>query len=428
MQKLKAYFEALNYIDSLASLPLKRGYPSDAKKEKPQIYVDRTRHLLNLLGSPDRELKIIHITGTAGKSSVAGLIHSALVENGETAGLFTSPYATSFIEKIKVNNLYISPEEVALLLTEMKPKIEAMYNNSELGRPSQFEIHFILALLYFKKMKTKYAVIEVGCGGRYDATNAVAPPLASAITNIGYDHTSILGKTLIKIAADKAGIIKKGSFFYTTEKRPRLLKIFKDSCRLADVPYLKIGSSQNTHHELNMLLATKICQDLNIGDQAIAAGFKKFRLPCRFEKMQERPKVILDGAHNQNKIRATVANLKKESFKNLHLIFAIAANKEIKKIAAEIAPMADSIAITRFLDASRKCADPKNLASVFETFKKPNVNIEVSLDPKALLDKTIATADKEDIVLVCGSFYLAGDLRKHWYPEEWILKERKSFK
>ena len=246
-------------------------------------------------------------------------------------------------------------------------------------------------------------MLGVGCGGRYDATNVIPAPDISAITNIDYDHMHILGKTLTKIAKDKAGIIKKGSKFFTTEARPRLRKIMEDICKEQGASYEYVPGGNKELVE--------------------AMGFEaeEVKLPARFEIVQprrsgrgpdpkasgEKPLIIIDGAHNRAKFRYTAKQLTSLKYNKLHLVVALAANKE-KEIIKEIP--ADFTYPTRFQNPERKC-----------------MNLGGYTDSGQAIDAALAAAKPDDLVLVTGSFYLAGELRTRWYPEERILINRKAF-
>jgi dihydrofolate synthase/folylpolyglutamate synthase len=291
---------------------------------------------------------------------------------------------------------------------------------------SYFEIIFALAIIYFKKHRCKWVVLEVGCGGRFDATNIIPATVASVLTNIGFDHTEILGKTLKKIAFEKAGIIKKNSNFWTTEQRPHLLETFKKICKKEKAVFHWIKEKKQNHFKLNRQLARSVCEKLNIENKNIEKGFKKAFLPCRFEIVQKHPLVILDGAHNEAKIASTVFGLKEKKYKKLHLVFALAKNKEALVILKKIIPTADYIYLTRFEMARRKCADPAQLFKLSKKIAKPNAKFNIYYDPWQALARALRLAKKNDAILVTGSFFLSGDLRKKWHSEEWVLKNRKS--
>jgi dihydrofolate synthase / folylpolyglutamate synthase len=228
MQNFKRYFDATTYLESLSNMPLKGNYMIDVRHAGR--YLKRMKYFLSLIGNPHKEFKIIHITGTSGKGSVTNMVHEILREAGKKVGSFTSPSVSSSIERIKVGSQYISPDAYADIVDYLLPYIDEAHVNGPWGRPSYFEISLAMAFLYFKQMKCEWVILEVGLGGRYDATNCIQDPLITAITCIDYDHMHVLGRTLTKIATDKAGIIKNRSHFFTAEHRLQLLKLFEKTC------------------------------------------------------------------------------------------------------------------------------------------------------------------------------------------------------
>ncbi len=380
------YYNAVKYLEGLSNID-GRDYMQDRKD--PSIYIKRMQWFLDLLENPEKDFKYIHITGTAGKGTVASMIQQALVKQGRKAGLFTSPFVTTSIEKIQVGDLYIDPLEFAQIVEEMKPKIDEAFAKCPWGGPSYFERFLAIALLYFQKQKCEWVVLEVGCGGRYDATNVIPAPVMSAITNVDYDHMHILGKTLTKIAWDKSGIIKKGSVFFTTETRPRLREIMKQEC-------MKHGAEFNYVQGGNRELV-----------EAMGFTAEEVKLPARFEIIQTKPLVIIDGAHNRAKMRHTAKSLKSLKFNKLHIVVALAANKD-KNILDVI--KADYVYPTRFQNPERKA-----------------MNLGGYTDPHQALDAALRQATSDDVVLITGSFYLAGELRTRWFSEEKILVHRSAF-
>ena len=311
------------------------------------------------------------------------------------------------------------------LLEKIKPAIDIAYALGEFGRPSHFEICFAVALLYFKQKKCEWAVIEVGCGGRFDATNVIKAPEISLITCIDYDHTEVLGKTLNKIAFDKAGIIKKGSRFFTTETRPALRKLFELVCKKQGASFEKIAVRAGD--DPNKLLASRVGEALGISRNDIDNGIKKTILPARFEIVNSKPLTILDGAHNRAKVARTISGLAGQTFKKLILIIAMADNKDSHDILGQVIPLADAIYFTRFSTKERKPAPPIRLLKESKPYIKSGAQIRMFLDPVAALVTAQSEAGEGDCILVTGSFFLAGELRAKWFPEEKILKTRKSF-
>ncbi|PIR87123.1 MAG: hypothetical protein COU11_02755 [Candidatus Harrisonbacteria bacterium CG10_big_fil_rev_8_21_14_0_10_49_15] len=415
------YHDAVRYLEGLANLP--NWYPHDGTApELYERYIKRTQYFLGLLGNPERKLRFIQVAGTSGKGTVATMIANTLTLSGKKTGLFTSPFVTTTAEKTSIDGLFIAPDEFADLVDQLKPNIDKAYAKSPYGGPSYFEICFALSLLYFAQKKCDLVVLEVGLGGAYDATNAVPAntKLATALTNISLDHTEILGKTLTKIAHEKAGIIRPGVPFFTTETRPNLRKLFQARCQAEKTLCYFVEPSLDA----NRALAGAICRYLGVKESLIATGTSKLQLPARFEKMQELPVVILDGAHNPAKIAYTASQLADLDYNRLFLILGLAKNKNLPKTIAPIIPLADKIFATRFSNPLRPCREPHELAQAIQKIK--NIPVSEFLDASQALDAALKQATKKDLILITGSFFLAGELRQRWYSEDWVLQNRRS--
>ncbi len=419
-----SYQNAIRYLEGLANLPTQQPYLAGGTGDR-SIHLKRMDYFLSLVGHPEKGLKMIHITGTSGKGSVTNMLHEVLHAADHRVGSFTSPFVTTSIEKIKVGARYISPGEFAEMVEELKPVIDRAYLFGPYERPTYFELFFAIALVYFKRMKCEYVVLEVGLGGRYDSTNVIRRPLITAITNIDYDHMDILGNTLEKIAYDKAGIIKPSSLFFTTEKRPRLLRLFRMICKEKRAAYQAIRVSGGYRAE-NEALVRAIAKKLGIHNRSIDRGIRNACLACRFELMQKEPMVVLDGAHNRAKIRTTVTNIHALRYRTLHLILGFAKNKDQTAILEQIVPLADRLYITRFQIKDRACTPPKELYLSAKDYLKPRAMCEVFLDPQRALQKALEIAADEDLIVVTGSFFLAGELRERWISEEQILRRRRA--
>jgi len=426
-KNFKNYYQTVQYLESFSRLPQADYF---VKKSGRKIFLQRLKYFLNLIGEPQKEFQYIHIGGTSGKGSVAAMIHSILTAAGHNAGLFTSPFCTTSIEKIKVGNFFIRPEEFVKIVESLKPAIDLCYQRSPYGRPSYFEIFVAIALLYFKQKKCDYVVLEVGLGGRYDATNIIPPAKITIINLIDYDHTEILGATLSQIAKEKAAIIKPKTTFFTPKQNPRVLKILQNACKRNRAQFNLVSGLNEPyqlgllgeHQQNNAALAAAACEKLGINKNQIKAGLKKVKMPCRLEIIKQKPLVILDGAHNLSKLKTTAAYLRNLTYDKLYLIIALTSERDPKEIFAQIKSLADYILVTRYLGNGKRCYPPKELAKKLNT-KKP---VEIFLDPKQALNQALTLAKQNDLILVTGSFYLAGELRQCWVPEEKILKNLKS--
>ena len=423
------YYEAVKYIESLSKVAKpecvkgKKNYPK--KLERFIFFIDK-------LGNPHLNQKYIHISGTSGKGSIAAMIQSVLVTAGYKTGLFLSPHTTAKIDRIKINNLLISPYEFTDLVNEIKPAIKEMIK-SKFGRPSHFEICLAISFLYFSRKKCDYVVLEVSCGGRYDPTNIIPSPKVAIINLVDYDHEHILGHTLPAIAKQKAGIIKPGCVFFTTANNKKtVLTVFQKECQKNKVPYYCINSKDNYslrltggHQTANANLAAGVCKYLKMPKESINTGLKRTEIPCRFEIIQKNPLVIIDGAHNDSKFKSTLAILKSLTNKRLFIIIALTQHKQSKTLFRDIASQADFIFVTKHKNNFHTCLEPYIIKKEILKYN-PDKKISTFSEPNQALAKTLFLAKKSDAILITGSLYLAGELRKHWVPEEEILRRRKT--
>ena len=419
------YFAAIKYLETFNPGAGSYQRANLVAHPNPEMYLERMQDFLDRIGNPENGLKHIHITGTAGKGSVSSMVHATLLAGEKTAGLFTSPHTVSTIEEIQVGRRYIDPDVFADIVESLKPHIDAATISDRHGPPSNFELIFAIALLYFKREKCEYTVLEVGLGGRYDATNIIKKPLVTAITNIGLDHTQVLGKTKEKIARDKAGIIKKGSHFFTTESNRRLLLIFKDVCARVGASYRPCIIRGLDYDQRNKLLAGSICTDLGIIESVKDVSVPDC-IPARFEVVERQPLIIIDGAHNPSKIQTTIYNLEKHAYRKLFLLVAIAADKNWKSMLKLLLPKTYTLYITRFTVPVRSRTDPKEVMEFAQKHMVVSNRIHLRTDPIQAFIEAKKALSKYDALLVTGSFFLAGDIRALFCPEETVLKQRNS--
>ncbi len=414
------YHQAVRYLESINSLP-KSDYMQTSFRN--EFYLYRMGELIKKLKIDLTQFKYIHIGGTAGKGTTTAMVHQILSKAGKRVGSYYSPHPTTSIERIKMGEKFIPPDEFAILMDKIKPIIDKMYLHSKYGAPSYFEIFFAIALLYFTNRKCEYVILEVGCGGEFDATNIIPTPKICAITNIGYDHTHLLGKTLTKIAKTKAGIIKPNSLFLTSEQRPHLIRIFKQICKNKKCQFEQTLRTQ-TKKNLNAELAAAVASKLDIPDKYIRRGIKDTHISCRFEVIQKKPQIVLDGAHNYDKLNLTLSKTNNMQYKKLFLIFTLNENKQIDQIIKMMAykmPTESEIYITRHLIESRLCANLEAMQKLFNKYGTAKKQIKILTDPWQALHRVLVRAKKNDLILITGSFYLAGELRKYWISEHKIL-------
>jgi len=418
--KFQKYKNAVKYLETLASSAHDLQYMKK-RTSHPEHYLERTKELFRLLKNPQKGFNYIHITGTSGKGSTVAYLHEILNSAGFKTGAFTSPYCATSIEKIKCQNKFISPYEFSRITSQIKPIIKKMEKEYKYGRPSYFEIFLAIAILYFKKTKCDWVILEVGCGGKYDASNIIESSI-SAITNIGLDHEHILGKTKQKIAKEKAGIIKPGSHFFTTEKDRGLLDMFKKICKNKKAKFHKI-SPKGKFQTANKSLAQAVARHIGISKNVIKKSISKTNLPpCRFEIVQKKPIVILDGAHNPDKIKSVVHSLKNLTYGKLYIIFSACITKNAEKMIKQISPLAHEIIFTEFEASSRQSYSAEVLSRIAGKLTNKRAQPRAQ---KALL-YVLGKMKANDALLITGSFYLTGKLRKNWISEEKMLLKRKQ--
>ena len=419
-----------------------------SKQSKP-FNIQRVVYILKLLNNPHKynphkynHQKYIHITGTSGKGSTVHIISKTLNKLGYRVGAFTSPHVTSIIERIQINNEYISSQDFIRIFDSIKPLLEEISKNKPKYTPSFFDILLIIAFIYFKESDCDYIILEAGIGGKYDSTNIIFNPLVTAITNIGIDHTEFLGHTKDLIARDKSGIIKKKSNFFTTEQDKSLLDIFKDTCNRLKIPMHIIKVRKNgelnnvpNFYIKNCELARSICNFIcpeqsgliNEYINQILSGTEQIEIQARFEILQHKPIVIIDGAHNVLKIKSVIEKLKTNSSKahgKRIIILAVSKDKDLRGIIRQIIPIADKIMVTKF-SVPRPFHEPQAIVKELTRLNYPVKNIFIEGDSQQALSKAIGISKDNDLILATGSFYLASDIRKLYIPERQILERRR---
>ncbi|MFQ6016241.1 MAG: bifunctional folylpolyglutamate synthase/dihydrofolate synthase [Anaerolineae bacterium] len=452
------YYQALEYIKSFiwgsaeACMPPHLMGRVDPYSLRPK----RTKYFLQMIGDPQEKLRIIHVGGTSGKGSTLTLAGAILQAAGFTVGTHTTPYLQTPIEKMKVNDLYISPLELADLVEEVKASAELTLKENPYGLLSYGELWVALTFSYFARAAVDLALIEVGVGGRYDCTNVITP-LLSVITTISHDHTDVLGKTLPEIAYHKAGIIKEGVPVVTGVQQPEALKIIRRECLEKGADLIELGkeisykvrtvdseggtfdyrglqaSYQSLrvrllggHQIVNATLAVAIIESLakyhhlHVPEEAVRLGLEKARIYGRLEVIQRQPTVILDGAHNEEKARAlrkSISNL--FGPKRLILVIGILESKSVPDILAELVPSADVVVVTAPEVMGKPATPPSELGQEAGSFGREVVVIG---DPLEAIQHALDIANPEDLICVTGSLYLVGAVRSFWVPEAKILK------
>lgn len=423
----ESYHETYDDFLSLTNLQTKMYSESLAELRQS---LERTEAFLSELGSPQEKLKFVHIGGTSGKGSVANFMHDILLADGRKVATYTSPHMTTYLERFRVGKKLISPSKLKEYMQDLIKTYEAFLDKDK-GVLSFFELSTCLALYAFEREGMEWCVLEVGCGGRYDATNIIPSPDVAIITNIDKDHTELLGSSLSKIAYEKAGIIKRGSTVFCGETRPKLREIFKKEAIKHSAALFFIAPSDKklvdydlgAHQQHNALLALSAAEELGIDEKLALKAIEKTRpLPCRFEIIQEDPVIVLDGAHSPVKMEATAGRIK-DLFGSAHIIFGATATKDAKKMLKTISPVAKSITTTRFATTFRKVSNPAELLKMIPQSKKGGY----FMHHKDALEAAKRKAKKNEPIVITGSLYLAGEMRAHWVSEEEILKNQSSF-
>mgnify|MGYP000149445792 FL=1 len=389
-----------------------------------KLGLDNIQKICDELGNPEKKYKIIHITGTNGKGSTSTIIETVLLEAGYSVGKYTSPHILKFNERIRANGKDISDEEIALTYEKVKNAIK------NIGiTPTFFEVTTAMMFLYFAEKKVEYAVLEVGMGGRFDATNVADGDIA-IITNVSLDHTEYLGKTIYDIALEKAGIIKEKSFVVVGDSDKEFLKAVSEKKKTfinteekyKDVRYnlnfknfmteiyineKKFNLSLFGDYQVkNFLCAYEALKHLGISDEIIEKAVSKVVWQCRFERFSQNPLTILEGAHNIDGI----LNLKKiltHEYKSdeIVMIVSILKDKKVKEMLEVCESFSDKIILTSLSDNPRGLSGEKLL----EYTDKSSV-FSVEDDIK----KAYETAEKSNrrIIAVCGSFYTCERFKK----------------
>ena len=415
--------EAIEYIHSLEKFGINPG-------------LERIRALCNLLGNPQKKLKIIHVAGTNGKGSTSTMICNILRKSGYDTGLFISPYVTDFRERIQFNGNMIDKYDLAECVEKVKSAIDVL---NETGiNPTEFEALTATAFVYFEMKKCDFVVLEVGLGGRLDSTNVIEAPYATVITSISLDHTAILGDTIEQIAAEKCGIIKFGAetvlYPFQDEKvYPIVEKTCKDKCnelRIPDIKKLKIIDEKlegtlaeydgiefllplaGEHMIYNACTAIEAVRSLsrlaiNISDKAISEGIAISVMPARMELIKKRPVIILDGGHNEGcaKVLSDFIN-KHLKGKRIIMVSSMMADKDYMSYLSTVAPLADVFISTR-VDMLRALPSDELMKSASAFCNNCH---DVPIPSKAIIAARNILQD-DDVLIVCGSFYLAGDIR-----------------
>lgn len=446
------YQTTLDYLYSFVDFSLTR----QDRYSPDQFTLDNMYKLMDAIDHPDREYAIIHIAGTKGKGSASALCSSALQASGYRVGMYTSPHLHDYAERIKLNGNPISHQNLISLVSELKPVIESI------PKITTFEITTALALEYFKQERVDVAVVEVGLGGRLDATNVVDPDVV-VITSISYDHTYFLGNTIKEIAGEKAGIIKPGVPVIMAPQEDEAIPVIVNRCKEQSAPLIQVGVEyryqsvshsldgqvldiwsaseslvENESHAGSIDKPSKPCQlripllgghqlenaataytalqvfrqlVLPLSDEAIRDGFSQVHWPARFEVLQRFPPVIVDAAHNRDSASKLSRTLQ-EYFpgSGIVLVFGASEDKDIFGMLSELMPDVDMLIATKSYHP--RSISPEKIDNIASPFEKPTI---VTDDVSKGLEEALGFVGERQVILVTGSIFVAAGGREAWF-------------
>ncbi len=425
-RKNLSYSEALEYLYGLQKYGIKFG-------------LTKTANILQALGDPHRGRKYIHIAGTNGKGSVAAMLESVLMESGLKVALYSSPHLVRFTERFRIDRREITPGQVTSLTRELQAVIDPK------APPTFFEVATAMALIHFAREECDIAIMEVGMGGRLDATNVIRP-MVSVITNISLDHQAFLGRRILDIAGEKAGIIKRGIDVVTAAKQPAVLGLFQSVCDAKKAPLWRVGRDMRYRRgaegldyrgidwrfknlELGLrgdfqhrnaatalgaleILARK---GIQVSPREITEGLKHPCWPGRVHAISENPLIVLDGGHNPAAVRVLADSIGREfRYKRLVVVLGIMKDKDIAGVVSAIVPRADYVVYSR--PAYNRAATPEEIEEKARSFGKPGV---VTHSLGEAIEKAKAIAGPEDMILICGSLFTVGEAMTRLAPERY---------
>ncbi len=408
-----------------------------AKKFGSRLDLTRINKLCALLDHPEKKCRFVHIAGTNGKGSVSVYIENILMQAGYKTGLFTSPFIYDFNERIQINNTPISDGDLLSVMEQVVLATEKMIAEG-FEHPTEFELITAAAFLYFAEKACDIVVLEVGLGGRLDATNVIENPLVSVITSVSFDHTEYLGESLTEIAENKCGIIKQGcpvvSYPYQAtetlsviEKRAQEKSSPYTLCDGEKVKILKSDLSGNSFiyenevYETALIGAfqvynalTAICavkkitsQGYNISNEDIKTGLKNAVWPARFEILSRSPVFIADGSHNEDGMRAFVETAKTAlGGKKVICVFGMLRDKEYDACLKSLSEISDTVIVTEVENPRRETAEnlEKTAKKYFKTVYAENENIKAVERAKQLVKQ-------DDVIVALGSLYMMKNIK-----------------
>ena len=420
------------------------GTLNETASRREPYRLDRMREFLHELGDPQEKYPVLHVGGTSGKGSTSTMLASILTASGKRTGLHTKPHLRSMTERARIDAAAITEEHFAELLDAMMPAIEII--TQRFSRPSYYETLLALAFVYFAQEHVDVAVIEVGVGGKLDGTNVLRRPRVSIITNIGMDHTDILGETLEEIAADKAGIARTGVPLVSAVDHAGARAVIESHCREVGAPFLPVldlttietrestpfmqaftlttpahayditlpvlGTFQQRNAATAVLALEQLGDDLRPSTDAVERGLSQFSLAGRMEYFPSHPAVLLDVAHNPDKAAHLVESLKAAfSGRHFYCIIAVGESKDAHEILDAFTSLGATYIFTSFDTQGRTAIKPQRLLSIAESL---GMSGRAIADPVEALSIARRNASADDVIVITGSTFIVAELREWW--------------
>jgi len=378
----------------------------------------RTRVLLDLAGSPDRRMFVVLVAGTKGKGSTAAMLASILAASGVRAGLSTKPHLQSFRERVRVDGAAIDESAFAARVAEMRPLIHELEERlPDAGAPTTFELTLALALRHYVKERCEVAVLEVGLGGRYDATNA-SDPHVSVITAISHDHSKELGTRLRDIAAEKSGIVRPGRVAVVEPQAAEVRSVIRAACERVGAELREVRplaertalSLRGAHQRANAAAAIEAARALaqhgvTFRTDTVGGALERLEFPGRFEVITGEPTVVLDAAHNDGSARALAETLRSAFPKGrVRFVLGLMEDKDARAVIRPLIPLASAVEVTRA--PGPRGLDARKLARLVRVRR-----VRAHDDPADAIAAARADAKRDEIVCVTGSLALVGRAR-----------------
>ena len=423
------YEEALNWIHGLYRFGASLG-------------LERVTKLMELLGNPQQKFRTIHVAGTNGKGSTSAFLAKILEAEGYRVGLYTSPYIEAFTNRMAINGKDISEDYLVKLVEEVKGAVEELAA-SPIGQPTEFEVVTALAFTYFAQAAPDWVVVEVGLGGRLDATNVITPDV-TVINNIALDHTETLGDSVAAIAAEKAGIIKPGIPVVTGAQKEEALTVIREVAESKQAPMYTLdvdfaqqvsaltldgltfnySSPQHQLHDLqikllgrhqarnaSLAIAARELMPIPFNEQAVREGLLQTAWPGRLEIFSRAPLVLVDGAHNPDGVLALRAALEELlQGRKLHLVLGVLGDKAVDEIVGVIVPLATAEVIVTTPNNPR-AADPHVLAEIVKKYCH-NIPVKVVEAIPDAVAEAVAATKADEALCISGSLYTISEARE----------------